>query len=854
MEPYENLSREDLIHMLSGSGSPLQVDEENNAQALLQNLQLHQIELEIQNRDLRETQQALEETRDRYAQLYDFAPVGYLTLDRNGIIQNINLTAAALLGRERLTVLKKPLGPFLARGANSGLYDHLRRAFGTGKQISGDLKFQPDKNGAVRDFRLDSKVWTDSEGGKSCLTTLIDITEHKYAEQALRARERQQAAVADLGQHALSNKDLQKLLDTSVAMVAKVLGVEYCKVLELGPGGTELMLRAGVGWHPGLVGHATVDAMSNSQAGYTLARKDPVIVEDLRRERRFSGPALLLSHQVVSGLSCVIAGPEGRPWGVLGAHTQHSRAFTRDDVNFLAAIANVLTAVIERYFFNRTLRDSEARLRQLADAMPQLVWTAEPDGTVDYYNRCLNAFDGIHCGADGNWTWQSILHPDDIEHTTTARQAALDSGQPYKCEQRVRMVDGSWRWHLSRCVPVRDAVGSIDKWYGTATDIHDMKLAQEALQEADRRKDEFLATLAHELRNPLTPIRHAVEILNLHGSSDPSSKTLRDIIDRQSRHMVRLIDDLLDVNRVNRGTFQLRKEHIKLADVLEQALEASRPHVERMQHELIVSLPPQPIYVDADPVRLAQVFLNLLNNACKFTEKAGHIRLFAELDGTHVVTKVTDSGIGIPPEHLSHIFDMFSQAHSTLEQHQTGLGIGLSLARGLVAMHGGDIEVNSDGPGKGSEFTVRLPILLETPASQTLPVKPSRPEPTVPRRVLIVDDDRTIVLSLAMILRLKGNEVETAYDGLEAIEMAEHFHPDVVLLDIGMPKLDGYATCRRIREQSWGKDLAVIALSGWSDDEHRQKSREAGFNEHLIKPVSASTLLNLIDKQPHRKK
>jgi PAS domain S-box-containing protein len=379
-----------------------------------------------------------------------------------------------------------------------------------------------------------------------------------------------------------------------------------------------------------------------------------------------------------------------------------------------------------------------------------------------------------------------------------------------------------------------------------AHDITGLKHAEEALREADRRKDEFLATLAHELRNPLAPIRSAVEILKLKAPDDPTLQAVQGMIDRQLRHLVRLVDDLLDVSRITRGRLQLRRERVALAEVLEQALEASRPHVECAGHDLSVALPPAPVYLDADPVRLAQVFLNLIHNACKYTDPGGQIRVSAEMDGPEVVVTVADTGIGVPPEDLARLFEMFAQLGPTGERAQGGLGIGLSLARGLVEMHGGSIEARSEGPGKGTQLVVRLPTLPGGSAAQPAPAPAAAVQPAAARRVLVVDDHRDVVESLALLLRATGYQVEIAHDGLEAIEAAGRYRPDLVLLDIGMPKLDGYATCRRIREHPWGRDMTIVALTGWGQEDDQRRTREAGFDGHLVKPLDPRALFDLL--------
>ncbi|MGB4335540.1 MAG: PAS domain S-box protein [Chromatiaceae bacterium] len=379
-----------------------------------------------------------------------------------------------------------------------------------------------------------------------------------------------------------------------------------------------------------------------------------------------------------------------------------------------------------------------------------------------------------------------------------------------------------------------------------AHDITGLKHSEEALREADRRKDEFLATLAHELRNPLAPIRSAVEILKLKAPDDPTLQAVHGLIDRQLRHLVRLVDDLLDVSRITRGRLQLRRERVALAEVLEQALEASRPHVECAGHDLSVTLPPVPVYLDADPVRLAQVFLNLIHNACKYTNPGGQIRVSAELDGPEVVVTVADTGIGVPPEDLVRLFETFAQLGPTGERAQGGLGIGLSLARGLVEMHGGSIEARSEGPGKGTQLVVRLPTLPGGSAAQPAPAPAAAVQPAAARRVLVVDDHRDVVESLALLLRATGYQVEIAHDGLEAIEAAGRYRPDLVLLDIGMPKLDGYATCRRIREHPWGRDMTIVALTGWGQEDDQRRTREAGFDGHLVKPLDPRALFDLL--------
>ena len=368
--------------------------------------------------------------------------------------------------------------------------------------------------------------------------------------------------------------------------------------------------------------------------------------------------------------------------------------------------------------------------------------------------------------------------------------------------------------------------------------------ADAALREADRQKDEFLATLAHELRNPLAPIRNAVQILLLKGQDVPDLQWAGDVIDRQVSQMTRLVDDLLDVSRITMGKLELRKEVIELAKVLQDAVETSRPLIDQDAHRLTVSLPALPLLVEADLVRLAEVFSNLLNNAAKYTERGGDIELSVDVEDGTALVRVKDSGIGIPAEMLPSVFNLFTQVDRHLHRSQGGLGIGLTLVKRLVEMHAGTVEARSEGAGRGSEFIVRLPLVAASQAAQQRRVK-EKTSPASKYRVLVVDDNHDGAETLGMMLGIMGNEIQLAHDGLAAVEAAEKFRPDVVLLDIGMPVLDGYEACRRIRAQDWGRSMVLIALTGWGQDGDRRRTQEAGFDHHLVKPVEAATLLSV---------
>jgi signal transduction histidine kinase/ActR/RegA family two-component response regulator len=372
---------------------------------------------------------------------------------------------------------------------------------------------------------------------------------------------------------------------------------------------------------------------------------------------------------------------------------------------------------------------------------------------------------------------------------------------------------------------------------------------RDALTESDRRKDEFLATLAHELRNPLAPVRNASHILKARMPPTPELQWARDVIDRQVTQMTRLIDDLMDVSRITRGTFELRREHVALDEVVRVAVETSRPIIEASGHELLVELPPEPINLDADVIRLAQVFSNLLNNSAKYTGPGGRIAVTAERDGNMVSVAVQDSGVGIPTAMLTRVFEPFTQLDNSLERTRGGLGIGLALAKRLVEMHGGAIEAHSQGTGQGSRFVVRLPVSARQSAVRPSVLEGPGPVSSVSRgrrRILVADDNNDSATSLSILLNDAGYDIRTAGDGVQALETAAQFRPDIALLDIGMPKLNGYEVARQIRNQPWGRHVLLIALTGWGGAEHRQQTAQAGFDHHLTKPVDPAALTRLL--------
>jgi signal transduction histidine kinase len=376
-----------------------------------------------------------------------------------------------------------------------------------------------------------------------------------------------------------------------------------------------------------------------------------------------------------------------------------------------------------------------------------------------------------------------------------------------------------------------------------------LRQSEQSLKEANRRKDEFLAMLAHELRNPLAPVRNGLQVLKFSTRMDGTVQQLVGMMERQVQHMVRLIDDLLDVSRITRGKITLHKEPVPLATVVARAVEASRPLIDARHHTLQVSMPRETLTVSADSTRLAQVFTNLLNNAAKFSEEHGRIRLVVEREGNEAVIRVGDNGAGIRPDLLPQVFDLFVQGDQTLDRTQGGLGIGLTLVKSLVEMHDGTAQAASDGPGTGSEFIVRLPLhRAAQPSAEQGPPEDAGARPSASRRVLVVDDNRDSADSLAMLLKLHGNDVRTAYDGPSALEAVPAYRPDLIFLDIGLPRMNGYEVGRRVRGLPQFKDVPLIALTGYGSEGDRRRSEENGFDFHLVKPVDLVALQDLLAK------
>ncbi len=600
-----------------------------------------------------------------------------------------------------------------------------------------------------------------------------------------------------------------------------------------------------------LAGRYEVTAVANGREALAAARRrrpDLVLsdvmmpgldgfglLRELRADpRTVDVPVLLLSAR---------AGEEARVEGMqAGADDYLTKPFSAREL--LARVGAHLALARARREAGEALRQSEQRFQAFMDNAPATAYIKDADGRYLFVNHVLEDTFGRPRAQWVGRTDFELFPPEHAEQWRRNDRSVLASRRTAHFLETAT-AEGGLRHYLSFKFPLRDRDG---RWLlaGMSIDITEQKRAEEALREADRLKDEFLATLAHELRNPLAPIRNSLQILKLSRLDAATAERAREMMERQVQHLVRLVDDLLDVSRVMRGKIVLRPERVELAGVVARAVETVQPLVEAQGHELTVRLPPESLPLEADPVRLAQVVGNLLTNAAKYTEPGGRITLSAGREGAEVVLRVRDTGIGIAPELLPKVFDLFVQADHATTKAQGGLGIGLTLVKSLVEMHRGTVEAHSAGPGRGSEFVVRLPLAAVAPEAPAADGEARGGPAAQRRRVLVVDDNADAAESLALLLGLAGHEARVAHNGPDALRLAESDPPELVFLDLGMPGMDGFQVARRLRQLPGRDGLLLVALTGWGTQEDRRRTAEAGFDRHLVKPVEPQALEELL--------
>ena len=648
-------------------------------------------------------------------------------------------------------------------------------------------------------------LYDEEHRPRGAIGTFLDITEQRRAEAALRASEKRFRAMVQAVPSLTFEADAQGANTFASESWCAFTGMTATDTL-------------GAGW---------------AQA---LHPEDSAIVAERWREAMTNG-TLFESRHRLRGANGLFRWFISRALPVRGATGRIERW------------AGSLTDIDELVQTDAALRASEIRTRQLLEALPQLVWTCRPDGTCDYLSPEWERYTGVCPRRQLGTGWLRHVHAEDRRPVVTLWRSATHTGEPFETELRIRREDGEYHWFQSRAVPLRDPSGRVVGWLGTHSDIEELKRAAGKLSEADRRKNEFLAMLSHELRNPLAPILNAAEILKACDPVDPTVQSAAAIITRQILHVKQLVDDLMDVSRITRGQVPIKRDRISIATVMEHAAEAIKPLMAKREHHFSLHLPDDSVEVLGDLVRLVQVLTNLLRNACDYSPDGATIALTARVEGTQVVIRVQDTGVGMPAELLPTIFDIFTQGPRALARSPGGLGIGLSVAKQLVEQHGGEIMAQSDGLGCGSAFTVRLPC-HSTSGSGSDTHRPCKHKTTSARRILIVDDNRDAADTLGLLLDLSGYLVRKAYEGSTAIALAREFVPEVVLLDIGLPGMDGFEVAKHLREARLGPDATFVAVTGYAEPALLHQSQRAGFRHHLVKPVDIDELLQVLQALP----
>ena len=523
---------------------------------------------------------------------------------------------------------------------------------------------------------------------------------------------------------------------------------------------------------------------------------------------------------------------------------------SEDDRLLLGVGANQAAVVLQRLRTEEALKRSEKRFLDMANVAPAMLWVTETDGSCSFLSRGWYEFTGQQPDEGLGFGWLNAIHPDDMAAAATAFMSANEQKSEFSMEHRLRHHDGSYRWVIDTGRPRVSAAGEFLGFVGSVLDITERKESEaqhrmlfEEVSKSNKNLSDFLAVLAHELRNPLAPILTGLELMRIRADNPQMVMHARDIIERQARQLTHLIDDLLDIARVTNGKVEIRKEPVDVRSVAAAAVETSLPLIEKGHHEFSLKFHEAPLRANIDATRIAQVIGNLLTNAAKYTPQGGKIRLQVERDGDDAVIAVTDNGIGIPPESLDAVFDMFSQVGRNMQHSQGGLGIGLSLVRQLVDLHGGTVSARSDGEGKGSTFVVRLPLDQDAQGAGPDDAGLAQRSPDNRRmRILVTDDNVDAAMTLASLLELYGHDIRVAHDGMEALQIAVQFQPELAFLDIGMPGISGYEVARQIRQIPGLERTRIAAISGWGAKEDLARAKDAGFDAHFTKPVAPARL------------
>jgi len=575
-----------------------------------------------------------------------------------------------------------------------------------------------------------------------------------------------------------------------------------------------------------------------------------VAIGDVGSDSRTSAAAAALQGRGAAAFVNVPIREEGRLVALIFVNNIFARDWLAEDLDFIKEIAERTRTASERMRSEIAVRLSEAKFRTITDAMPQMVWSTRPDGFHDYYNDQWYRFTGIPYGSTDGDGWNDLFHPDERLLAWEKWRHSLRTGETYEVEYQLRHHSGQYRWVLGRAQPLRSEDGEIVRWMGTCTDIHAQKQSEDALRRESLRKDEFLAMLAHELRNPLAPISAAAQLIRLPGADAKRIAHAGEIIARQVKHMAALVDDLLDVSRVTRGLVQIEQASLDLKSVVSGAIEQIQPFIQARRHELLLRSTPQGTVVLGDRTRLIQAVSNILNNAVKYTPPNGRIEIALEVVEGQALIRITDNGIGIASGLLPTVFDLFIQAERTPDRAQGGLGLGLALVKSIADLHGGTVHAESAGSGMGSSFTITLPLLAEDSDTLTSTASPGLEHSGTGLRVLIVDDNRDAGAMLGYMLEAAGHVVQVEEDAASAIRTSQESDFEVFILDIGLPEIDGYELARRLRADVRTAGTTIIAMTGYGQPQDRVLSNAAGFDHHFVKPADQQELLRLLSNLP----
>ncbi len=780
------------------------------------------------------TENALRETNERFEAAIAAAEIAVFNQDRDLRYTWIHNPALGLAPQD---VLGKRDVDLLERAADAERIEAIKRAV---IESGNDIRVEvPVTHGGIeRYYDLSVRPQRDADGavvGVTC--TARDITEHKRVEAEL-------SFLSTLAAALTPQASAAEVADVVTSSVVTHFGLSRCMLVSIDRSGqTATVFHEHSRGGPNLMGaYAIADFHTAVERGQ-LAAGRAVAIDDVRMAPRLADASARFEGLGIRAMLDVPYVSDGQWRFVLSAVSEYPRAWQPGDARLLQEVASRAYSRLEHARAEERLQAAHDTFRNLVDQSPFGIYVVDADFKLVRVSRgAQKVFEKVRplLGRDFEDVLRMLWPEPFASEAVAIFRHTLDTGEPFHAPSTVETrqdigVVESYDWKTERLMLPDGRWGVVCHFY----DLSERQRFEAELRDADRQKDLFLAMLAHELRNPLSPIRTAAGVLRSGAPPPEVIKACADTIERQTGQMARLLDDLLDVSRLSRGRLLLQRAPVSLAEVLTVAVETSRPSIEQQRQVLSLDAADAGLMIHGDSVRLVQVFANLLHNASKFGGDGGRIGVVVRREGDEAVVRITDTGVGIPAELLTRMFELFVQG----PDERGGLGIGLSLAKRLVEMHGGIIVAHSDGAAKGSEFTVRLPLTSVAREGEREPA--DQAQASSARKVLIVDDNLDVAEITAILLKGAGCDVRVAYDGASALGMAETFQPEIIFMDLGMPGIDGYETCRRIRESPWGVSVKMIAVSGWARPEDQQRSAAAGFDRHLVKPVDPTTIIEI---------